>query len=93
MSDTFTNEDLLAFTTEIVSSHVANNETTAAQIDSGRLPRFGVRQRAGTRRREIEARGSRQGIRFSGLPRLLGRRQKIENAETPPENGVQHDAG
>ena len=32
MSDTFTNEDLLAFTTEIVSSHVANNETTAAEL-------------------------------------------------------------
>ena len=32
MSDTFTNEDLLAFTTEIASSHVANNETTAAEL-------------------------------------------------------------
>ena len=32
MSDSFTNEDLLAFTTEIVSSHVSNNETSAAEL-------------------------------------------------------------
>ncbi len=32
MSESFSNEDLLAFTTEIVSSHVANNATTAAEL-------------------------------------------------------------
>ena len=32
MSDTFTNEDLLAFTTEIVSSHVSNNEKDASEL-------------------------------------------------------------
>lgn len=32
MSESFTNEDLLAFTTEIVSSHVSNNETSAAEL-------------------------------------------------------------
>ena len=32
MSETFTNEDLLAFTTEIVSAHVSKNETTAAEL-------------------------------------------------------------
>lgn len=32
MQETFTNEDLLAFTTEIVSSHVSNNETSAADL-------------------------------------------------------------
>ena len=32
MSEAFTNEDLLAFTTEIVSSHVSRNETTAAEL-------------------------------------------------------------
>lgn len=32
MSESFTNEDLLAFTTEIVSAHVANNETSAAEL-------------------------------------------------------------
>ena len=32
MSEAFTNEDLLAFTTEIVSSHVSRNETTATEL-------------------------------------------------------------
>ncbi|MGN1080174.1 MAG: MucR family transcriptional regulator [Alphaproteobacteria bacterium] len=32
MSESFTNEDLLAFTTEIVSAHVSNNEMTAADL-------------------------------------------------------------
>lgn len=32
MSEAFTNEDLLAFTTEIVSSHVSRNETAAAEL-------------------------------------------------------------
>lgn len=32
MSESFTNEDLLAFTTEIVSSHVSRNETTATEL-------------------------------------------------------------
>lgn len=32
MSEPITNEDLLAFTTEIVSSHVSNNETAAADL-------------------------------------------------------------
>ncbi len=32
MSESFSNEDLLAFTTEIVSSHVANNATTAVEL-------------------------------------------------------------
>ncbi|MBR1946039.1 MAG: MucR family transcriptional regulator [Alphaproteobacteria bacterium] len=32
MSESFTNEDLLAFTTEIVSSHVSRNETTAIEL-------------------------------------------------------------
>ncbi|MBQ8346892.1 MAG: MucR family transcriptional regulator [Alphaproteobacteria bacterium] len=32
MSESFTNEDLLAFTTEIVSAHVSNNEIPAADL-------------------------------------------------------------
>ena len=32
MSEAFTNEDLLAVTTEIVSSHVSRNETTATEL-------------------------------------------------------------
>ncbi|MBR4126639.1 MAG: MucR family transcriptional regulator [Alphaproteobacteria bacterium] len=32
MSEAFTNEDLLAYTTEIVSSHVSRNETAAAAL-------------------------------------------------------------
>ena len=32
MSESFTNEDLLAFTTEIVSAHVSNNEISAADL-------------------------------------------------------------
>ena len=32
MSESFTNEDILAYTTEIVSSHVSRNETTAADL-------------------------------------------------------------
>lgn len=32
MTEQFNNEDLLAFTTEIVSSHVANNPTAAAEL-------------------------------------------------------------
>ncbi|MBR1777095.1 MAG: MucR family transcriptional regulator [Alphaproteobacteria bacterium] len=32
MSESFTNEDLLAFTTEIVSSHVSRNETTTTEL-------------------------------------------------------------
>lgn len=32
MSEPITNEDLLAFTTEIVSSHVSNNETAAVDL-------------------------------------------------------------
>lgn len=32
MSEALTNEDLLAFTTEIVSSHVSKNETAATEL-------------------------------------------------------------
>ncbi len=32
MSESFTNEDLLAFTTEIVSAHISNNEVPAADL-------------------------------------------------------------
>ena len=32
MSEDLTNEDLLAFTTEIVSSHVSRNETTTTEL-------------------------------------------------------------
>ena len=32
MSESFTNEDLLAFTTEIVTAHVSNNEISAADL-------------------------------------------------------------
>lgn len=32
MSESFTNEDLLAFTTEIVSAHISNNEVSAAEL-------------------------------------------------------------
>ena len=32
MSESFTNEDLLAFTTEIVSAHISNNEVSAADL-------------------------------------------------------------
>ena len=32
MSESFTNEDILAYTTEIVSSHVSRNETAAADL-------------------------------------------------------------
>ena len=32
MSESFTNEDILAYTTEIVSSHVSRNETAATEL-------------------------------------------------------------
>ena len=32
MAEQFTNEDLLAFTTEIVSSHVSNNTLSAEEL-------------------------------------------------------------
>jgi len=54
MSESFTNEDLLAFTTEIVSSHVSGNEIAAAELPKLIRDVYATLSSLGTAEPEVE---------------------------------------